>query len=146
MDPEIKAHVSGQIERLRADGHTVEPVELPMADLFVPTYYILSTAEASSNLARFDGIRYGHRSQSAKGIDETYRKSRTEGFGPEVKRRILLGTFVLSAGFYDAYYAQGMRVRRIIRSTQGSDAVAPAVVSNRNFADQATSGRNSNWS
>lgn len=115
MDPEIRAHVSGQIERLRAEGHTVEPVELPMADLFVPTYYILSTAEASSNLARFDGIRYGHRSQSAKGIDETYRKSRTEGFGPEVKRRILLGTFVLSAGFYDAYYAQGMRVRRMIR-------------------------------
>ena len=115
MDPEIKAHVSGQIERLRADGHVVEPVELPMADLFVPTYYILSTAEASSNLARFDGIRYGHRSGSAKGVDETYRKSRTEGFGPEVKRRILLGTFVLSAGFYDAYYAQGMRVRRMIR-------------------------------
>lgn len=115
MDPEIKDHVGGQIERLRAQGHTVEPVELPMADLFVATYYILSTAEASSNLARFDGIRYGHRSKNAQGIDETYRKSRTEGFGPEVKRRILLGTFVLSAGFYEAYYAQGMRVRRMIR-------------------------------
>ena len=115
MDPEIKAHMSGHIERLREEGHTVEAVGLPMADLFVPAYYILSTAEASSNLARFDGIRYGHRSGSAKGVDETYRKSRTEGFGPEVKRRILLGTFVLSAGFYDAYYAQGMRVRRMIR-------------------------------
>lgn len=115
MDVEVKAHMNSQIKRLRAEGHTVEPVDLPMADLFVPTYYILSTAEASSNLARFDGIRYGHRSGSAKGVDETYKKSRTEGFGPEVKRRILLGTFVLSAGFYDAYYAQGMRVRRMIR-------------------------------
>jgi aspartyl-tRNA(Asn)/glutamyl-tRNA(Gln) amidotransferase subunit A len=115
MDPEIKAHVEGWIERLRSEGHIVEPVELSMADLFVPTYYILSTAEASSNLARFDGIRYGHRTKDAKGVEETYRRSRTEGFGPEVQRRILLGTFVLSAGFYDAYYAQGMRVRRIIR-------------------------------
>ena len=86
-----------------------------MLDHLVPTYYILATAEASSNLARFDGIRYGHRSKEAKGVDDTYRKSRTEGFGPEVKRRILLGTFVLSAGYYDAYYAQGMRVRRLIR-------------------------------
>ncbi len=86
-----------------------------MLDHLVPTYYILATAEASSNLARFDGIRYGHRSKAAQGVDDTYRKSRTEGFGAEVKRRILLGTFVLSAGYYDAYYAQGMRVRRLIR-------------------------------
>ncbi len=115
MDPEIKEHVNDQIARLRSEGHTVEPVELSMAELFVPTYYILSTAEASSNLARFDGIRYGHRAKDAEGVDETYRRSRSEGFGPEVQRRILLGTFVLSAGFYDAYYVQGMRVRRIIR-------------------------------
>jgi aspartyl-tRNA(Asn)/glutamyl-tRNA(Gln) amidotransferase subunit A len=115
LDPEIKAHMLGQIERLKAAGHVVEPIELPMLDHLVPTYYILATAEASSNLARFDGIRYGHRSKEAKGVDDTYRKSRTEGFGPEVKRRILLGTFVLSAGYYDAYYAQGMRVRRLIR-------------------------------
>ncbi|MEO7082604.1 MAG: Asp-tRNA(Asn)/Glu-tRNA(Gln) amidotransferase subunit GatA [Flavobacteriales bacterium] len=115
MDPEIKAHVNEQIERLRSAGHTVEPVELSMADLFVPTYYILSTAEASSNLGRFDGIRYGHRAKEAEGVDETFKRSRSEGFGPEVQRRILLGTFVLSAGFYDAYYAQGMRVRRMIR-------------------------------
>lgn len=115
LDPEIKAHMEGQIDRLRGLGHTVEPVELALADQFVPTYYILSTAEASSNLARFDGIRYGHRSMEAKGVDEVYRKSRSEGFGPEVQRRIMLGTFVLSAGFYDAYYAQGMRVRRMIR-------------------------------
>lgn len=115
MDPEIRAHVLGQIERLREEGHAVEPVELAMAELFVPTYYILSTAEASSNLARFDGIRFGHRASDAQGADEIFRRSRSEGFGPEVQRRILLGTFVLSAGYYDAYYAQGMRVRRIIR-------------------------------
>ena len=115
LDPEIKAHVMAHIDRLKNAGHTVEPIELPMLDHLVPTYYILATAEASSNLARFDGIRYGHRSKLAKGVDETYRMSRSEGFGPEVKRRILLGTFVLSAGYYDAYYAQGQRVRRLIR-------------------------------
>ena len=115
LDPEIKAHMLAQFARLKALGHTVEPIELPMLDHLVPTYYILATAEASSNLARFDGIRYGHRSKEAKGVDDTYRRSRTEGFGPEVKRRILLGTFVLSSGYYDAYYAQGMRVRRLIR-------------------------------
>ena len=115
LDPGIRQHMLEHIARLQAEGHVVEPIELPMLDQLVPTYYILATAEASSNLARFDGIRYGHRSASAKGVDETYRKSRTEGFGPEVKRRILLGTFVLSSGYYDAYYAQGMRVRRLIR-------------------------------
>ena len=115
MDPEVVAHIQAHIDRLRADGHTVEPISVPLLDHQVPTYYILATAEASSNLARFDGIRYGHRSKSAVGVDETYRLSRTEGFGPEVKRRILLGTFVLSAGYYDAYYGQAQRVRRIIR-------------------------------
>lgn len=115
LDEEIKAHVLSEIERLKGEGHTVEPIDLPMLDHLVPAYYILATAEASSNLARFDGIRYGHRSKEAQGVEETYRKSRTEGFGPEVKRRILLGTFVLSAGYYDAYYAQGMRVRRLLR-------------------------------
>jgi aspartyl-tRNA(Asn)/glutamyl-tRNA(Gln) amidotransferase subunit A len=115
MDPEVVAHLQGHIERLRAEGHTVEPVDVPLLDHQVPTYYILATAEASSNLARFDGIHYGHRSKAAQGVEETYRLSRTEGFGPEVKRRILLGTFVLSAGYYDAYYAQAQRVRRILR-------------------------------
>jgi len=115
MDPEVVAHLQHHIDRLRSDGHTVEPIGVPLLDHQVPTYYILATAEASSNLARFDGIRYGHRSKAAKGVDETYRLSRTEGFGAEVKRRILLGTFVLSAGYYDAYYAQAQRVRRIIR-------------------------------
>ncbi len=115
LDPEVKSHLQEQLDRLAQEGHTVVPLNLALADLFVPTYYILSTAEASSNLARFDGVRYGHRSSRAEGVDEVYRMSRSEGFGPEVKRRILLGTFVLSAGYYDAYYAQGMRVRRLIR-------------------------------
>ena len=115
LDPEIKAHLVSTIDRLKKEGHAVEAIELPMLDHLVPTYYILATAEASSNLARFDGIRYGHRSSKAKGVEATYRLSRSEGFGPEVKRRILLGTFVLSAGYYDAYYAQGQRVRRLIR-------------------------------
>lgn len=115
MDPEVAAHLQQQINRLKREGHTVEPVEVPLLDHQVPTYYILATAEASSNLARFDGIHYGHRSKQAQGVEETYRLSRTEGFGAEVKRRILLGTFVLSAGYYDAYYAHAQRVRRILR-------------------------------
>lgn len=115
MDPEVVTHLQAQIDRLRSEGHTVDPVEVPLLDHQVPTYYILATAEASSNLARFDGIHFGHRSKEAKGVEETYRLSRSEGFGPEVKRRILLGTFVLSAGYYDAYYAKAQRVRRILR-------------------------------
>lgn len=115
MDPAVVAHLREHIARLKADGHHVEPVEVPLLDHQVPTYYILATAEASSNLARFDGVRYGHRSTAGKDVDQTYRLSRSEGFGPEVKRRILLGTFVLSAGYYDAYYAKAQRVRRILR-------------------------------
>lgn len=115
MDREIVSHLQGTIDRLKADGHHVEATEVPLLDHQVPTYYILATAEASSNLARFDGIHYGHRSSNAQGVEGTYRASRTEGFGPEVKRRILLGTFVLSAGYYDAYYGQAQRVRRMIR-------------------------------
>ena len=88
---------------------------MPSMSYGLTAYYLVAPAEASSNLARFDGIRYGHRSKEAKGVEETYRRSRSEGFGPEVQRRILLGTFVLSAGYYDAYYAQGQRVRRLIR-------------------------------
>jgi aspartyl-tRNA(Asn)/glutamyl-tRNA(Gln) amidotransferase subunit A len=81
----------------------------------VPTYYVLTTAEASSNLSRFDGVHYGHRSEVAKGVEETYVLSRTEGFGKEVKRRIMAGTFVLSHGYYDAYYTKGMKVRRVLK-------------------------------
>lgn len=113
--PAVREAMTALVERLQAEGHRVEPAELPLLDHQVPTYYIIATAEASSNLARFDGIHYGHRSKAARGVEETYRLSRSEGFGPEVQRRILLGTFVLSAGYYDAYYAQAQRVRRLIR-------------------------------
>ena len=115
LDPEIKKHIEEKIEHLRAEGHTVEPVEFPYLDHMVPVYYVLTTAEASSNLARFDGIHYGYRSEFATDIPSTYTKSRTEGFGEEVKRRIMLGTFVLSAGYYDAYYTKGQKARRLLQ-------------------------------
>lgn len=116
LDPEIKERMNTIIAQLRADGHTVEPAEFPYLDFMVPTYYILTTAEASSNLARYDGIRYGYRSKNAHDLESTYKKSRSEGFGPEVTRRIMLGTFVLSAGYYDAYYSKGQKVRRLLRN------------------------------
>lgn len=114
LDPEIKQRMEDLIASLREAGHTVEAVDFPYLDYMVPTYYVLTTAEASSNLSRYDGIHYGYRSKEAVDIDTTYYKSRSEGFGPEVQRRIMTGTFVLSAGYYDAYYAKGQKVRRII--------------------------------
>jgi aspartyl-tRNA(Asn)/glutamyl-tRNA(Gln) amidotransferase subunit A len=116
LDPEVKAAVIGRIEALRKQGHTVEEVSFPYLDYLVPVYYVLTTAEASSNLSRFDGIHYGYRSKNATDLESTYKKSRSEGFGKEVKRRIMLGTFVLSAGYYDAYYAKGQKVRRLIQN------------------------------
>jgi aspartyl-tRNA(Asn)/glutamyl-tRNA(Gln) amidotransferase subunit A len=115
LDPEIKERMTTLFDNLRAEGHTVEAVEFPFLDYLVPAYYILTTAEASSNLARYDGIRYGYRSKNATDLESTYKKSRSEGFGPEVVRRIMLGTFVLSAGYYDAYYSKGQKVRRLLR-------------------------------
>lgn len=115
LDPEIKAVTDKTIADLRAEGHIVEPVSFPYLEYVVPTYYILTTAEASSNLARYDGVHYGYRSPNATDLESTYKKSRSEGFGPEVKRRIMLGTFVLSAGYYDAYYAKAQKVRNLIR-------------------------------
>ena len=117
MDPEVKQMLENTIEELRAAGHTVEPVNFPYLDYLVPTYYVLTTAEASSNLSRFDGVHYGYRSEVAKGVEETYTLSRSEGFGKEVKRRIMTGTFVLSHGYYDAYYTKGMKVRRVLKNT-----------------------------
>jgi aspartyl-tRNA(Asn)/glutamyl-tRNA(Gln) amidotransferase subunit A len=116
LDPEVKKAVQGQISSLRSMGHEVEAISFPYLDYLVPTYYVLTTAEASSNLARFSGIHYGHRTTNATDLESTYKKSRSEGFGPEVKRRIMLGTFVLSAGYYDAYYSKGQKVRRIIHN------------------------------
>jgi len=115
LDPEIRAQFEILKQELTDAGHEVFPLSFPYLDYLIPAYYVLTTAEASSNLARYDGIHYGYRSPEAKGIESTYFKSRSEGFGPEVKRRIMLGTFVLSSGYYDAYYAQGQKVRRIIK-------------------------------
>jgi aspartyl-tRNA(Asn)/glutamyl-tRNA(Gln) amidotransferase subunit A len=103
------------ISRLKKEGNIVENVSFPYMEYMVPTYYVLSTAEASSNLARFDGVHFGYRSKNAQGVEATYKKSRSEGFGPEVQRRIMAGTFVLSHGYYDAYYTKGQKVRRILQ-------------------------------
>ncbi len=115
IDPEIETKLRRLIEQLKAEGHEVDEVSFPYLEYMVPTYYVLTTAEASSNLSRFDGVHFGHRSAVAQGVEATYKKSRTEGFGPEVKRRIMTGTFVLSHGYYDAYYTKGQKVRRVLR-------------------------------
>ena len=114
IDSEVKQIILNQIETLKSLGHSVEAISFPYLDYLVPTYYVLTTAEASSNLSRFSGIHYGHRTQITSDLENTYKKSRSEGFGKEVKRRIMLGTFVLSSGYYDAYYSKGQKVRRII--------------------------------
>ena len=119
VDANIRRATQDKIDQLRAAGHVVEPVELSLLKYALPTYYILTTAEASSNLSRFDGVRYGYRSQTpdASEMDllTLYKKSRMEGFGAEVRKRILLGTFALSANYYDAYYTKAQQVRRLIR-------------------------------
>jgi aspartyl-tRNA(Asn)/glutamyl-tRNA(Gln) amidotransferase subunit A len=115
LDAEIKSYVLQLIEKLRAAGHTVEELEFPYLDYVIPAYYVLTTAEASSNLSRFDGIHYGYRSKNATDLESTYKLSRTEGFGKEVKRRIMLGTFVLSSDQYNAYYNKAQKVRRVIQ-------------------------------
>ncbi len=115
IDKEVQTAVLHKIEQLKKAGHTVEEVDFPYLEYMIPVYYVLTTAEASSNLSRFDGIHYGYRSKNATDLESTYKLSRSEGFGKEVQRRIMLGTFVLSAGYYDAYYAKGQKVRRLIR-------------------------------
>lgn len=116
LQPEIKTALDSTLERLRNAGHETEGIDLPLIDYFLPTYYILATAEASSNLSRYDGVRYGHRSSNGTDLHSMYKKTRSEGFSKEVQRRILLGTFVLSSSYYDAYYSQAQKVRRIIRN------------------------------
>ncbi len=115
VDRVIRQTTTRALDELRAAGHTVEPVTFDYFDYVVPTYYVLTTAEASSNLSRFDGMRYGYRSPGAETLEDTYRRSRSEGFGTEVQRRILLGTFVLSSGYYDAFYGKAQRARRVIQ-------------------------------
>ena len=115
LDPEIAAAIQQLLRQLEAEGHEVKPVSFDLIDHIVPAYYVLTTAEASSNLSRFDGVRYGYRStEPVNDINELYKQTRSEGFGLEVKRRILLGTFVLSAGYYDAYFTRAQKVRNLL--------------------------------
>jgi len=116
LDAGIRAVIENRIEQLRNAGAVITSISLPHTEFTIAAYYILATAEASSNLARFDGARYGHRTELPSGIDEMYIRSRNEGFGAEVKRRIMLGTYVLSSGYYDAYYRKAQQVRRLIRN------------------------------
>ena len=115
LDPEVGAAVEAAVAFYRAQGCEIREVSLPHTPYCLDTYYIIATAEASSNLARYDGIRYGHRSPAATDAIDIYSRSRAEGFGPEVKRRIILGTYVLSSGYYDAYYLRAQKVRTLIR-------------------------------
>ncbi len=114
IQPEVREQTRALLRKLEELGHIVEPVEFTSTRHLLPTYYILTTAEASSNLSRFDGVRYGYRASAVADLEDMYKRSRSEGFGKEVKRRILLGTFVLSASYYDAYYTKAQRVRRLI--------------------------------
>ena len=113
---QILSHLQKIIQDLNLKGHEIIDLSFTFIEYLVPTYYVLTTAEASSNLSRFDGVHFGYRSSEAKGVDETYIKSRSEGFGMEVKRRIMAGTFVLSHGYYDAYYSQAQKVRRVLKN------------------------------
>jgi len=114
LDPEVRNAVEAAIQKLNSLGCKVVEISLPHTKYAIPTYYVVATAEASSNLARFDGVRYGYRAREARTLSEMYRRTRDEGFGAEVKRRIMLGTYALSAGYYDAYYLKAQKVRTLI--------------------------------
>lgn len=116
LDPEVRTAVEATIRQLGEKGCVIKPISLPHTRYAIPVYYVIATAEASANLARFDGVRYGYRApvEEAKTLSEMYRRTRDKGFGAEVKRRIMLGTYVLSAGYYDAYYKKAQQVRRLI--------------------------------
>ncbi|HEY2364350.1 MAG TPA: Asp-tRNA(Asn)/Glu-tRNA(Gln) amidotransferase subunit GatA [Candidatus Angelobacter sp.] len=114
LDAEVRAAVEAGIAKLRNAGCEIIPISLPHTAYAIPTYYVIATAEASANLARYDGVRYGYRAKGARTLSEMYRKSRDEAFGAEVKRRIMLGTYALSSGYYDAYYLKAQRVRTLL--------------------------------
>jgi aspartyl-tRNA(Asn)/glutamyl-tRNA(Gln) amidotransferase subunit A len=116
LDPQISSSTKAFIQTLKDEGHAVEPINFGLLDYVVATYYVLTTAEASSNLSRYDGIKYGARSAGSEDITNLYKQTRSEYFGAEVKKRILLGTFVLSAGYFDAYFAKAQKVRRLLTS------------------------------
>ena len=115
LDPHIAQGIKEQLSHLEKEGHLVEAVSFDLLPYLVPAYYVLTTAEASSNLNRYDGVHYGHRTKDFKNLEELYEKSRTEGFGLEVKRRIMMGTFVLSVGYFDAYFTKAQQVRSLIK-------------------------------
>lgn len=115
LNVEVKQATERALDFLRTEGHSVEEVHFPLLKYVLPTYYILTMAEASSNLSRFDGVKYGYRSEQSDSLEAMYKKTRTEAFGEEVKRRIMLGTFVLSASYYDAYYTKAQKVRRMLQ-------------------------------
>jgi aspartyl-tRNA(Asn)/glutamyl-tRNA(Gln) amidotransferase subunit A len=114
LDPEIRAAIERTLDSLKADGCILTPISLPHTKYAIPTYYVIATAEASSNLSRFDGVRFGLRAEEANTLSAMFKKTRDAGFGPEVKRRILLGTYALSAGYYDAYYKKAQQVRTLL--------------------------------
>lgn len=115
LDPDVKASVLNAVEVLKAKGAIVEEFDLSLVEYAIPTYYTIAAAEASSNLERFDGVKYGYRAKDYEGLHNMYKKTRSKGFGPEVKRRIMLGSFVLSSGYYDAYYLKALRVKALIK-------------------------------
>jgi aspartyl-tRNA(Asn)/glutamyl-tRNA(Gln) amidotransferase subunit A len=115
LDPEVKRITDEAVRKCEQAGAELVEVSLPYSEYAMAVYYIIAPAEASANLARFDGVRYGHRSEAAKDVYSLYTKSRAEGFGPEVKRRIIMGTYVLSSGYYDAYYGKAQKVRTLIK-------------------------------
>ena len=114
LGPEVRSSVEGAIQQMAKLGCEIVDISLPHTDYAIPTYYLIATAEASANLARYDGVRYGHRAAGAKSLADMYRRTRDQGFGAEVKRRIMLGTYALSAGYYDAYYLKAQRVRTLL--------------------------------
>ena len=115
LQVEVAEKTQGAINLLKKEGHTLEGFDFKLIDYFLPTYYVLTAAEASTNLSRFDGVRYGYRSPETTNLESMYKKSRGEGFGEEVKKRIMIGTFVLSHGYYDAYYTKAQKIRRLIK-------------------------------
>ncbi|MDX1528614.1 MAG: Asp-tRNA(Asn)/Glu-tRNA(Gln) amidotransferase subunit GatA [Gammaproteobacteria bacterium] len=115
LDPQVGACIEAAIDEYKRMGAKIVEVDLENTDLSIPAYYVVAPAEASSNLARYDGVRFGHRAENPQGLEDFYKRSRSEGFGAEVKRRIMIGTYVLSAGYYDAYYLKAQQLRRIIK-------------------------------
>ena len=115
LEPEVKEAILKAVDVLKDKGAIVEEFDLSLVEYAIPAYYVIASAEASSNLSRFDGVKYGYRTEEYNGLHNMYKKTRSEGFGEEVKRRIMLGSFVLSSGYYDAYYLKALRTKALIK-------------------------------